>query len=348
MEHQDSSQATFIRADSLEGEGRRHRSWSLPPDLLADAVRRLRASVLIYAVAYFLAGFLPALLVPEIRRVMFGSTSLWFPPVLSIASALVVVALVSSNQLSPLVKLRIGLVFEVLGSFGIAAAEYWDVQAPIMGVAGVAGFGLSWVVTWVLLFSVVVPTPPLVTAVAAGASLSMVPLTYGLGLALGHNVALSPPVFFFSLVFPYFVVEIMAWSASRVVYGLGTAVHRARELGSYRLERRLGIGGMGEVWLARHRMLARPAAIKLIRTEFLGGGDGRGREMAQRFEREAQATALLRSPHTVEVYDFGTAADGSFYYVMELLDGFDLDQMVTRFGPLPPGRVVYLLRQVCA
>jgi serine/threonine-protein kinase len=70
--------------------------------------------------------------------------------------------------------------------------------------------------------------------------------------------------------------------------------------------------------------------------------------MAQRFEREAQATALLRSPHTVEVYDFGTAADGSFYYVMELLDGFDLDQMVTRFGPLPPGRVVYLLRQVCA
>ena len=165
----------------------------------------------------------------------------------------------------------------------------------------------------------------------------MVPITYGLGVALGHNVALSPPVFFFSLVFPYFVVVIMAWTASRVVYGLGTAVRRARELGSYRLERRLGIGGMGEVWLARHRMLARPAAIKLIRTEFLGGGDGRGREMAQRFEREAQATALLRSPHTVEVYDFGTAADGSFYYVMELLDGFDLDQLVTRFGPAAAG-----------
>jgi serine/threonine protein kinase len=104
---------------------------------------------------------------------------------------------------------------------------------------------------------------------------------------------------------------------------------------------------MGEVWLARHRLLARPAAIKLIRAEFLGG-NGRGKEIIQRFEREAQATALLRSPHTVEVYDFGTADDGSFYYVMELLDGFDLDQLVMRFGPLPPERAIHFLRQVCA
>jgi serine/threonine-protein kinase len=115
----------------------------------------------------------------------------------------------------------------------------------------------------------------------------------------------------------------MAWTASRVVYGLGSAVRRARELGSYRLERRLGVGGMGEVWLARHRMLARPAAIKLIRAGFPGGSGAHWHEMTHRFEREAQATALLRSQHTVEIYDFGTAADGSFYYVMELLDGFD-------------------------
>jgi len=347
MTHQHSSQATLIRADSLEGEGRQHRSWSLPPDLLADAVRRLRASVLIYALAYFLAGLAPALVVPEIRRVMFATASFWFPPILSITGALGVVALLSSKRVTDLAKLRIGLGFEILGSFGIAAAEYQYVQAPIMLVQGVAGFGLSWVVTWVLLFSVLVPTPPFVTALAAGASVAMVPITYGIGMAMGRNVALSTPVFFFSLVFPYFVVVIMAWTASRVVYGLGSAVRRARELGSYRLERRLGIGGMGEVWLARHRMLARPAAIKLIRTGLLGGGDGRGREMAKRFEREAQATALLRSPHTVEVYDFGTAADGSFYYVMELLDGFDLDQLVKRFGPLPPERVIHMLRQVC-
>jgi len=340
------SQATLIRADSLEGS-RQHRAWTLPPDLLADAVRRLRASVLIYALGYFLAGVAPAVLIPEARRVMFSTTSLWFPPILSIAGALAVVVLISSKLLTDLTKLRIGLGFEVLGSFGIAAAEYQYVQAPIMNAQGIAGFGLSWVVTWVLLFSVLVPTPPLVAALAAGASVAMVPITYAIGVAMGHNLALSPPVFFFSLVFPYFVIVIMAWTASRVVYGLGSAVRRARELGSYRLERRLGVGGMGEVWLARHRMLARPAAIKLIRPEFLGGAEGRGREMTQRFEREAQATALLRSQHTVEVYDFGTAADGSFYYVMELLDGFDLDQLVTRFGPLPPARVIHFLHQVC-
>lgn len=277
---------------------------------------------------------------------MFGEISLWLPPVASISGALVVAALCSSRRLSDLTKLRVGLGFEILGSFGIAAAAYQYISAPIMGVSGIAGFGLSWVVTWVLLFSVLVPTPPLLAALAAGCSVAMVPLTYALGVALGNNAPLAPQVFFFALVFPYFVVEIMAWIASRVVYGLGSAVRRARELGSYRLERRLGIGGMGEVWLARHRMLARPAAIKLIRPDFLGTAQT-GRELIQRFEREAQATALLRSQHTVEVYDFGTAIDGSFYYVMELLDGFDLDQLVTRFGPVPPERAIHLLRQVC-
>jgi serine/threonine-protein kinase len=348
MHRSSGAEATLIRADSLESASRLHRSWSLPPDLQADALRRLRASVLIYALAFFLAGLAPALVFQEAREVVFSNTFLWLPPVISIAGALIGFILISSRRIPDRAKLRIGLAFEVLGSLGIAAAEYQNITAPIMGTWGITGFGLSWVVTWVLLFSVMVPTPPLVAALAAGASVAMVPLTYALGVALGRNVALTPPVFFFALVFPYIVVVIMAWTASRVVYGLGTAVRRARELGSYRLERRLGVGGMGEVWLARHRLLARPAAIKLVRAEFLGGGDGRGKEIIQRFEREAQATALLRSPHTVEVYDFGTADDGSFYYVMELLDGFDLDQLVTQFGPLPPERAIHFLRQVCA
>ena len=340
------SRSTLIRPDSPDTTtSQRARFWTLPPDLLADAIRRLRASVLIYALAFFLAGLLPALVIPEARATMFAAPAFWIPPVLSILGALSVAALTTSPRLSDLTKLRLGLGFEILGSFGIAAAEYQGITAPIMGVFGIAGFGLSWVVTWVLLFSVLVPTPPLLAAVVAGCSVAAVPITYAVGVAMGKNLALDPFVFFFSLVFPYLVVEVMAWTASRVVYGLGSAVRRARELGSYRLERRLGYGGMGEVWLARHRMLARPAAIKLIRTDFLGGADVR--EVTERFEREAQATALLRSPHTVEVYDFGTADDGSFYYVMELLDGFDLDQLVTRFGPLPPERAIHLLRQIC-
>jgi eukaryotic-like serine/threonine-protein kinase len=105
---------------------------------------------------------------------------------------------------------------------------------------------------------------------------------------------------------------------------------------------------MGEVWRARHRMLARPAAIKLIRRSAAGDARaGVAEEAVRRFEREAQVIARLRSPHTVELFDFGMAADGAFYYVMELLDGLDADSLLRRFGPTPPERAIYLLRQVC-
>jgi serine/threonine-protein kinase len=118
-------------------------------------------------------------------------------------------------------------------------------------------------------------------------------------------------------------------------------------MGGYRLIERLGAGGMGEVWRAEHYLLARPAAIKLVRW----GGDGtpntRQRELQERFGREAQATALMRSPHTVDLYDFGLANDGTFYYVMELLDGFDLETLAQRFGPVPAERAINLLLQVC-
>jgi serine/threonine-protein kinase len=154
--------------------------------------------------------------------------------------------------------------------------------------------------------------------------------------------------FFVVLVFPYLLIVLMAYVGSRVVYGLGTAVREAREMGSYRLVERLGQGGMGEVWRAEHRMLARPAAIKLIRPEMLGATASVTRQVIlRRFEREARATALMRSPHTMELYDYGVAQDGTFYYVMELLDGFDLRELVERFGAVPAERAVYLLLQVC-
>ena len=122
-------------------------------------------------------------------------------------------------------------------------------------------------------------------------------------------------------------------------------VAEALEIGSYQLVKMLGKGGMGEVWVARHRLLARPAAIKLIRSDILDSEDPSS--ALRRFEREAQATATLQSHHTVEVYDFGVTSDGAFYYVMELLEGLDLQTLVERFGPIPAARVVFLLRQVC-
>jgi serine/threonine-protein kinase len=160
----------------------------------------------------------------------------------------------------------------------------------------------------------------------------------------------SPPdglMIFFAFEFPYILVVIMAYVGARVVYALGAEVTRARELGSYRLEDRLGEGGMGEVWRASHRLLARPAAIKLIRSSSPAGGAGISEDARRRFEREAQVIAQLRSPHTVTLFDFGVADDGSFYYVMELLDGVDADRLVRRFGPLPAERVVHILRQMC-
>jgi serine/threonine-protein kinase len=119
-------------------------------------------------------------------------------------------------------------------------------------------------------------------------------------------------------------------------------------MGSYRLEELLGRGGMGEVWRATHRLLARNAAVKLVRPELMGAATvAEAEAMVRRFRREAQATANLASPHTIRLYDFGFTEDRTFYYVMELLAGRDLEALVRTSGPLPAERVVYLLRQIC-
>jgi serine/threonine-protein kinase len=116
----------------------------------------------------------------------------------------------------------------------------------------------------------------------------------------------------------------------------------ARKLGQYQLKQCLGSGGMGEVYLAEHVLLRRPCALKLIRPELAGNPTS-----LRRFEREVQVTATLTHPNTVEIYDYGHAEDGTFYCVMEYLPGLDLEQLVSRHGPLPPQRAVHLLRQVC-
>src|SRR5205807_1722144 len=116
----------------------------------------------------------------------------------------------------------------------------------------------------------------------------------------------------------------------------------ARQLGQYRLGRCLGRGGMGEVYLGEHLLLRRPCAIKLIRPE--RAGDPRN---LMRFEREVQTTATLTHPNTIQIYDYGHTEDGTFYYVMEYLEGLTLEELVKAHGPLPPARAIFLLRQVC-
>ena len=318
----------------------------LPIDLLIQTVSRLRVLALLYAFVFFMVALLPVLVVRQDRARMLSSFVLWGPSVISMAVAVFVAVLTRSARMPLSVKLNIGLAFEVAASYGIAAAEFLDPSA--LAVKG-SWTGLSWVAVWTALFTVVVPTKPRRALAGALASVSAVPVVVGCAITAGFaSFPLTPVEFFLGLVFPYLFVVLMAYVGARVVYTLGSEVSRARELGSYRLVERLGQGGMGEVWRANHRLLARPAAIKLIRPSLTADGRiGASEEARRRFEREAQAIASLRSPHTVNLFDFGVSADGAFYYVMELLDGLDAETLVRRTGPVPAERAIHLLRQVC-
>lgn len=133
--------------------------------------------------------------------------------------------------------------------------------------------------------------------------------------------------------------------SSHVESRLGSELARAERFGSYRLVRRLGAGGMGEVWLARHAMLSRPVALKLIKREFLGA-DASAATAA--FQREVELTSRLTHPNVIAIHDFGVAATGELYYVMEYVEGVDLKRLVTDRGPLEPKRVAHIVREVCA
>ncbi|MFO0555667.1 MAG: serine/threonine-protein kinase [Polyangiaceae bacterium] len=145
-----------------------------------------------------------------------------------------------------------------------------------------------------------------------------------------------------SLVLWLSVLIATATVASRVIYGLREEVRSARKLGQYVLEEKLGEGGMGVVYRATHAMLKRATAVKLLPP------DQFGRATIKRFEREVTQTARLRHPNTIAIYDYGRTPEGIFYYAMELLDGLNLEELVKRAGPLPPGRAVHLLTQACS
>jgi len=294
---------------------------------------------------FFLSSFLGRLMSDLDRARMAANPLYWLPDVLSIVLALVVALFTRTTRVPVSVVMNLGLVFLVVSNYGIAIAEYIDPQRLDQN----GWMGLSWVAVWTPLYVVAVPTPPRKAVLAMLASVSAVPVMIGY-MILTRRTIFRPggDEFFFWIVFPYLLVVLLGYVSARVVYELGKEVSRARDLGSYRLIERLGQGGMGEVWRAKHRLLARPAAIKLIRPSRAGDGAGRDPDqLVRRFEREAQVTAELRSPHTVELWDFGIADDGGFYYVMELLDGLDLEALVRRHGPVPAERAIHLIRQVC-
>jgi serine/threonine-protein kinase len=243
-----------------------------------------------------------------------------------------------------------------LGSFFLAAAQYrwfhsgWLQAVPKEGKEreGVmlAGSGLTspWVLL-IIVYGTCIPSTGRRCAVIAS-SIALVPLLLTLVLGLQDEV-LGP-----HLLRDVLVGNMLVWltfASAIAIFGSHklTALRRevlaARKLGQYRLLKRLGRGGMGEVYLAEHQFLKRPCAVKLIRLDRAGDAGS-----LQRFEREVQAMATLKHWNTVEIYDYGHAEDGTFYYVMEYLPGLDLETLVERGGPLPAARAVHLLRQVCA
>jgi hypothetical protein len=235
------------------------------------------------------------------------------------------------------IKINVGLALVVPHAFFLALLNSW-IEQPV------ATRPLSGVCVLIVFFGMLAPARPATTLRIGLIAAMMDPL--GVWIAHLRGLPVPSPLNTLLLFFPNFISAVLAVTPAHILYRLGQQIREARALGSYELVERLGEGGMGEVWKARHRLLARSAAVKLIRPHILHAG-GDHTAATERFEREAQATASLTSPHTIRLFDFGLSGDGIFYYVMELLDGCDLESLVRRFGPLPPARAAHILRQVC-
>ena len=177
--------------------------------------------------------------------------------------------------------------------------------------------------------------------IGSGAVVATVLFTYAFYLLHGTPKPQPTPIGYAGFAFAFGCPSVAITTiTSAVLYGLRRKVRVARQLGQYTLETKLGEGGMGVVYRGHHALLRRPVAIKLLRPERTDA------DALARFEREVQLTSELTHPNTIAVYDYGRTQDGVFYYVMEYLDGFDLETLVELDGPQPPGRVVRILEQV--
>lgn len=303
-----------------------------------EASRRIGTLAILTAVTVVGASILHHALSPDIAAAqqtpLFRLSALFLVLAGGGLAALQRSALLTSQDL-----LDLGLVFEIGGALALSLME------NAIPLPGTMERGYTGVAAWIAICVMVIPNRPWKSITAAIASAATVPC--------GHLLAAQ------ILGYPA-----MAWNrlagytlGAAIVAGwtpfISTRLHRmhedlshARDFGSYHLEKLVGRGGMGEVWLARHRLLRRDAAVKLVLPRFLEGLNPLAQRQAhQRFEQEAQAIASLRSPHTVAIYDFGVAENGSLYYAMEYLQGLNAETLVDRYGAQPAGRVIAFLRQ---
>ena len=322
----------------------RSKRREIPPDLLREASQRLRIMCLMAGTLWILATILWHLTWPALHPGQEWpgiKASEWLGYASGIASFALWLVM-RRSQRPPEFFLKVGLVYMILSCFSVGMVMHWGLPAGEKLYVQI-----SWIGVVVILFAAVLPMDPRSMLIAALISVSMSPLTMALTHVHGLSTvdALKAGML---MHYPDFLLAFVSGFVSRVVSRLGKQVTKAREMGSYQLGDLIKRGGMGEIYKATHRMLARPAAIKLIRAEMLAAEEGESAELAiKRFHREAEAAANLRSPHTVELFDFGITEDNTLYFVMELLEGVDLETLVREGGPLPARRVVHILRQTC-
>jgi tRNA A-37 threonylcarbamoyl transferase component Bud32 len=333
-----------ITTSAKTASGRHQRA--LPADLLRGASQRLGIMALIGCALWTLGTVLGHLAVRSMSHGHQQWLHLGVPDAIAVLSVIVSALLFSYTRREdrdPYNILNLGLAYMVFTAFSLGLTFHWAPMADHTIVPII-----SWIGAVVLMFAGIVPSTPMKTLVAGFVAVSMNPVGMWIVRARGlwNFESATDPLL---MHYPDYLLLGVAVVISHVVTGLGQQVAKAREMGSYQLGELLGRGGMGEVYYATHRMLARPAAIKLIRPEVLGGNDPAAAQLAvTRFRREATTAASLRSPHTVELYDFGVTDDQTLYFVMELLEGLNLESMVRQHGALPAGRVVHIVRQVCA
>jgi hypothetical protein len=319
----------------------------LPDDLLRQASRRVEIIALIGAALWILGPALGHLALHIARPEDPRSTQFQALDVIAligIVTSLALFAYLRTGERDPDLVMNLALAYMVAVAVHIGFMIHLD---PIAAMPSATAPVITWTGPVILMFAAIVPSTPAKMALVGFLAASMDPLGMVIAQATG-KYHFGPLINVLVMHYPNYLLLGVAVVISHVVARLGHQVTKERELGSYRLGKLLGRGGMGEVYLATHRMLARPAAIKLIRPEVLAAGDGNTAQLAvTRFKREAEAAAKLRSPHTVELYDFGVTEDRTLYFVMELLDGMDLETMVQQYGPLPPARVIHVLRQIC-
>ena len=316
-----------------------------PADLLRQASRRLQILALVGAALWILGptfGHVAMYFTGNPQWRVFDGTEIICT--LAVLISLGLYVYLRTGDRDPGFVMNLGLAYMVVCTAAIGLMSHWG---PFSTTPAYGSPMLSWSGPVILMFAALVPASPRKMLVAGFIAASMDPL----GMMIAHAAGQYPQGglgYGFLMHYPTFLLAGVGVVISHVVTRLGRQVARERELGSYRLGELLGQGGMGEVYKASHRMLARPAAIKLINPQVLATRDRKSAGLAvARFRREAEAAAQLRSPHTVELYDFGETEDGTLYFVMELLEGMDLESLVGKEGPLPQERVIHILRQVC-